>query len=197
MLATHTIDYMLFGKSGRSEAVQDKAANLLVTQGALIELSLPDARTVIRFMRPRRIPAGITFIRQGEGDANDAMLLILEGEATVEQESSGSDDSLIVSVIGPGSLLGEMAILDGEPRSATCIAATDLAVAELHRDALRQLIKAEPAVAARLLLAVSKRMSDRLRETNRKLKSFAQLSRALQQELDATHSVNRRLLGSE
>ncbi len=188
---------MFFGKSVRAEAVQDKAANLLVTQGALVELSLSDARTVIRYMRPRRIPAGAVFMRQGESGVDDTMLLILEGEATVEQETTGTDDSLIVSVIGPGSLLGEMAILDGEPRSATCIAATDLAVAELPRDGLRKLIKEEPEVSARLLLAVSKRMSERLRETNRKLKSFAQLSRALQQELDATHSVNRKLLDAE
>ena len=128
---------MFFGKSGRTEAVQEKAATLLVTQGALVELSQADARTVVRFMQPRRIAAGTAFIRQGDGQVDDAMLLILEGEATVEQVSSGSDESLIVSVIGPGSLLGEMAILDGEPRSATCIAATDLSVAELTRTALR------------------------------------------------------------
>lgn len=187
---------MFFGKSGRTEAVQEKAATLLVTQGALVELSQADARTVVRFMQPRRIDAGTAFIRQGQGHADDAMMLILEGEATVEQESSGSDDSLIVTVIGPGSLLGEMAILDGEPRSATCIAATDLSVAELSRTALKKLIKEEPEVAARLVLAVAKRLSERLRETNRKLKSFAQLSRALQQELDATHAVNKRLLGA-
>jgi CRP/FNR family transcriptional regulator, cyclic AMP receptor protein len=67
---------------------------------------------------------------------------------------------------------------------------------ELSRTALKKLIKEEPEVAARLVLAVAKRLSERLRETNRKLKSFAQLSRALQQELDATHAVNKRLLGA-
>ena len=46
-----------------------------------------------------------------------------------------------------------------------------------------RLLKAEPAVGARLLLAISKRMADRLRETTRKLRTFAQMNKALQQEL--------------
>ena len=45
-----------------------------------------------------------------------------------------------------------------------------------------------------LLLAMSKRIADHLRETNRKLMTFAQVSKALQQELDAAHGVNKRLL---
>ena len=47
--------------------------------------------------------------------------------------------------------------------------------------------------ASRLLLAMSKRIADHLRETNRKLMTFAQVSKALQQELDAAHGVNKRL----
>jgi CRP-like cAMP-binding protein len=101
---------------------------------------------------------------------------------------------MVVSVLGPGSLIGDMGIIDGGPRSATCIAASDLALAVLTRDALTKLMEHQPAVAARLLLAMSKRIADHLRETNRKLMTFAQVSKALQQELDAVHGVNKRLL---
>ena len=62
-------------------------------------------------------------------------------------------------------------------------AITDIAAAVLSRTALMRLLKAEPAVGARLLLAISKRMADRLRETTRKLRTFAQMNKALQQEL--------------
>ena len=64
----------------------------------------------------------------------------------------------------------------------------------LTRDAMTRLLEDHPAVAARLLMAMSKRISDHLRETNRKLMTFAQVSKALQQELDAAHGVNKRLL---
>ena len=46
-----------------------------------------------------------------------------------------------------------------------------------------RLLKDEPRVGSRLLLAISKRMADRLRDTTRKLKSFAQMNKALQEEL--------------
>jgi CRP-like cAMP-binding protein len=88
-------------------------------------------------------------------------------------------------VIGPGNLIGEMGVLDGAPRSATCTAYTDLAAAVLTRAALLRLVREKPAVAAHLMLAVSKRLSDRLRDTTRKLKQFVQINTALQQEIQA------------
>ena len=83
-----------------------------------------------------------------------------------------------------GQMIGEMGVLDGAPRSATCTAASDVTVAVLARDDLRRLMEQQPKVAARFLMAMSTRMADRLRETTRKLKSFSQVNRALQQELN-------------
>ena len=185
---------MVFDKSRVGGEARENAARLLVTPTGLAELSLADAREVVGFMHPKRVKAGTVFILEGEATHVDDMMLILEGEATVEYEVSSPHETMVVSIMGPGGLIGEMGLLDGSPRSATCTAATDLAVAVLTRDALLQLIDECPDVAARLLLTISKRLSDRLREANRKLRTFAQLSRALQQELDATHSVNVRLL---
>ena len=163
---------------------QSEAAELLVTPTALGELSVDDAKHVIAFMRPKRIAEGTVFIKEGEAAHTDYMLLVLKGDVTVESESSASQENLIVSVMGPGSLIGEMGILDGAPRSATCTAASDVTVAVLARDDLKRLMEQQPKVAARFLMAMSTRMADRLRETTRKLKSFSQVNRALQQELN-------------
>ncbi len=167
---------------------------MLATPGALAQLNLADARSVVRYMRPKRVAAGTTFIRAGDAVDNDYMLLVIDGDATVESLPSPTSESLVVTVLGPGSLIGEMALIDGEQRSATCKASTDLAVGVLSREALARMIEEQPGVAARLLLAISKRLSDHLREANRKLMTFSQVGRAMQQELDATHAVNRRLL---
>jgi CRP/FNR family cyclic AMP-dependent transcriptional regulator len=164
---------------------QTDAASLLVTPMALGELSLDDAKQVISFMRPKRILEGTVFIKENEAAHTDYMLLVLKGEVTVEGEISSVQENLIVSVMGPGSLIGEMGILDGAPRSATCTASTDVTVAVLARDDLKRLMEQNPKVAARFLMAVSTRMAERLRETTRKLKSFSQVNRALQQELGA------------
>ena len=185
---------MFSGKARAGENVQIKAAALLITEGALVELSAADAREVVSYMRPDRIKAGEVVIREGESTRNDFMALVLDGEVTVENSVAAAHDSMVVSILGPGSLIGEMGIIDGGPRSATCTASTDLALAVLTREALARLMDTHPSVAARLLLAMSKRIADHLRETNRKLMTFAQVSKALQQELDAAHGVNKRLL---
>ncbi|MBP7452183.1 MAG: cyclic nucleotide-binding domain-containing protein [Ottowia sp.] len=185
---------MFAGKSRATAHVQTKAAAMLVTEGALVELSAADARTIVSYMRPSLVSAGAIVIREGESLKNDFMALVLDGEVTVENSVSAAHDSMVVSVMGPGSLIGSMGIIDGSPRSATCIAATDLALAVLTRDAITRLLDEHPSVAARLLMAMSKRIADHLRETNRKLLTFAQVGKALQQELDAAHGVNKRLL---
>ena len=119
-------------------------------------------------------------IKESEVTHTDFMMLILDGEVLVDNEVASMEDSMVMSIIGPGSLIGEMGLLDASSRSATCTATTDLLVALLSRDALMARIKGNPAVSARLMLAISKRLSDRLREANRKVRALSGLGRALQ-----------------
>lgn len=177
-------------------APEEVAARMLVTPSALDDLTLADATKVVGYMRPKRIKAGTVFIQEGEIKHNDYMLLVLEGDIAVENELPGLHESMVVNIIGPGHLIGEMGVLDGAPRSATCTATTDIAAAVLSRTALMRLLKDEPRVGARLLLAISKRMADRLRETTRKLKTFAQMNKALQEELQVVMN-NRTTLGKK
>lgn len=172
------------------------AARLLVTSSALDDLTLTDAMKVVEYMRPKRIRAGTVFISEGQTRQNDYMLLVLEGDISVENALPGLSESMVVNIMGPGSLIGEMGVLDGSPRSATCTATTDVAVAVLSRTALMRLLKDEPRVGSRLLLAISKRMADHLRETTRKLKTFAQMNKALQQELQVVMN-NRAPVGKQ
>lgn len=185
---------MVLGLFRSGESAQAKAADLLITGGALVELSAADARQVVKHMKPMLLKAGEVLFAEGEDAADDCMALVLDGEVTVESSVASAEDSMVVTVLGPGSLIGDMSLIDGAPRSATCTASTDLALAILTQEGLRDLMARDPAVAARLLMGIAKRMADHLRETNRKLMTFSQVSKALQQELDAAHGVNRRLL---
>lgn len=176
-------------------APEEVAAHLLVTSSALDDLTLADAMVVVTYMRPKRIPAGTVFIKEGEARYNDYMLLVLEGDLTVENDMPGAvGETLVVNVIGPGHLIGEMGVLDGSPRSARCTANTDIAAAVLSRTALMRLLKAHPQTGSRLLLAISKRMADRLRDTTRKLRTFAQMNKVLHEELQVV--MNNRTKGS-
>ena len=80
-------------------------------------------------------------------------------------------------------MIGELALLDGEPRHASCTASSNLRCAILTRQALEQLMADKPAVAAKLMLGVSLRSAVRLRENAEKLKLYVKLTQAMEQEI--------------
>ncbi len=187
---------MLFNDPLAITDLRVRAARLLMQAAPLAQLQVEDAVTVIDAMEPVFVRAGLIVMEEGEAVETDYMALVLEGEVRAESGTGVTGEEVVVSVFGPGSLIGEMGLLDGAPRSATCTALTDLKLATLSRDALMTLIDQHPEAAARLLLGISKGLADRLRESNRRLRTLTQVTRAVQRELNATHAVNQRLLDS-
>jgi CRP/FNR family transcriptional regulator, cyclic AMP receptor protein len=168
----------------QEDAIRERAARLLITPSALEELSLEDALRTVGYMVPLAIEAGTTIVHEGETDDGDFMLLVLEGDISVESEPVQFDEeNLLVRVMGPGSLIGELSLLDGAPRSASCVASTDIFAAVLTRERFVQLLHDEPRLGVKLLLAISKRMADHLRGITHKLKLFAQMNKVLSEEL--------------
>lgn len=159
-------------------------AKLLIAPTALMQLTLEEAFTVVSYMTPRKIPMGTTFIREGDESDTGYMMLLLEGEVTVENIVVSRRSPVTVTVLGPGSLIGEMGLVDGRARLASCTASTDSRCAVLSRAALEKLGKEDPHTATKLMFAVSLRIAERLRETSEKLKMYTQLVQAMQQEID-------------
>ncbi|WP_084360720.1 cyclic nucleotide-binding domain-containing protein [Hydrogenophaga palleronii] len=170
----------------RASVTALRAAELLRAPTALMQLNESEALTVVGYMAMRRCAEGEAVIRQGDsgGTGDDGfMALVIDGEITVETEDMGRIGPHTVNVLGPGHLMGEMSLMDGAARSATCIASTDVRCAVLTREALTTLITEEPATAAKLLSAVALRLSHRLREVDGKLRLYSQLVQSMQQEI--------------
>lgn len=163
----------------------ERAAHMLSAPGALIQLSYEEARTVVGYMQPRRIPEGTKFIQEGDTEDTGFMLLVLDGEVTVETIVVSRTAPITVTVLGPGHLIGEMGLLDGAPRSASCIALSNLSCAMLTREGLNELLDDDPRTAAKLLVAISTRIAGRMRDTQDKLKLYAQLTQAMNEEIHA------------
>ena len=168
----------------REISSREYAARLLTAPAALMQLSLVEAKIVVSYMRPDRVPAGETFITEGDMDNTGFMVLLLDGEVIVESITVSRTHPVTTAVLGPGSLIGEMGILDTGPRSASCTTATDIQCAVLTRDALETMIEEQPAIGAKFLLAVSARIAERYRDTQKKLKLFARLASTMQAELE-------------
>lgn len=115
-----------------------------------------------------------------QGDSGDSMFCIVEGTVGVVVQI-GPEKQLEVARLGAGAFFGEMALLTGEPRTASIVAVTDLYVYEITREDLGPLISKAPAVALRI--------SEIL--TERKMATEAKKSSATQQKEDKISMVSQ------
>lgn len=125
-----------------------------------------DIELLARSMLIYRAGAGQTIIR--EGDVDDYMLLIIEGQVEiVKRDRMGARQ--LMTTVGPGATLGEMSMIDGEPRFATCTAVDQTTFAVLSRDGMVRIILEEPSLGAKILIKLVTLLSARLRQTSHSL----------------------------
>jgi len=105
---------------------------------------------IARLLKERRFAKGETVIREGSGAA--AFFIIDSGEAAV------SSKGVPLNTLGPGDHFGEIALIDGGPRSATVVATTDLVCYGLTFWEFRPLVERNGAIAWKLLQALAKRL---------------------------------------
>jgi CRP/FNR family transcriptional regulator, cyclic AMP receptor protein len=139
----------------------------LIPKCPLLENFSPgEVRLLAGFMEVYRVEPGIEIIREGEG--GDFMLMIVEGKVEVHKRDRWNTPQLI-AVVEAGRTLGEMSMIDGEARFATCIAAEPTLLAVLDREKLARIIVEEPMLGAKILMELVLMLSQRLRATSEKL----------------------------
>lgn len=87
------------------------------------------------------------------GEAGDAMVLVVEGSATIERGGRKVP-------VAPGELVGEIAVLDGGPRTATVVAESRVRVLEIGRDDLMRVLEADPKAATALIAVLASRFRE-------------------------------------
>ncbi len=101
-----------------------------------------------------------------EGDPGSRMYVIQSGEVRIVKRVGSR--SIELARLGAGEAFGEMALLEGQPRSATAIVDVPGRVLEIDEAAFADLVRTEGEIALRLL----RRLSSRLREANRQIRNF-------------------------
>ncbi|MDT5294887.1 MAG: family transcriptional regulator, cyclic receptor protein [Acidobacteriota bacterium] len=104
-------------------------------------------------------PAGSALFKTG--DAGDSMYLIEGGRVRIHIRDA-DDDDVTLAELARGDFFGEMAILDGKPRSACATVAEDARLAVLPRDHFLAFVGRNPGIALKMLAAIT----DRLRRTD-------------------------------
>src|SRR5262245_4509542 len=105
---------------------------------------------VAALARIRRLQKGATIVAAGE--PGDALYVVLDGEVSVERRG------LPAITRGAGSFFGEMALLDGGPRSATVVARGSVVCLTISRSGFQKLLRREPAMSAALLRELASRL---------------------------------------
>jgi CRP-like cAMP-binding protein len=106
-----------------------------------------------------------------EGEPGNFMCLLVSGKVKTYKESE-QDHAAEVAIESHGRSVGEMALIDGEPRSATCIAVEASVLLLLTKQGFQQLANQHAALALKLLMRITRLMSRRLRLTSGRLVDY-------------------------
>ena len=96
------------------------------------------------------------------------MAIVISGIVDILKEDSNGDDKPI-AVLGPGKVLGEMGLIDGEPRSASARARTETTLLVLTQEMFDRLTEDKPRLALELSIKLAKISGRRLRKTSGRL----------------------------
>lgn len=102
-----------------------------------------------------------------EGDPGQQLFVIAKGEASVRIRPPGATRDIRLVTFSPGTVFGEVALLDTEVRSASVQADEDLVCYVLEHEVFQQLETDHPGIAVALLRNLGRELSNRLRRANR------------------------------
>lgn len=145
-----------------SSAFDEKLADRLRDSPLFDPLNGSETLTLARFLRIHHVAPGAWIFR--EGDAGDFLGVILDGHVEIVK-SDDSGQSRRIADACSGKTVGEMALIDGERRSASCRSVTGTELAILTRAEYEKLVASAPALAYKLVLRLARLLSQRLRQT--------------------------------
>ena len=126
-------------------------------------LSSRDLSQLMNIIHNRNYIAGEYVFYQG--DPGIGLYIIQEGEVGI-QRSSDSESIFTLATFFQGDFFGELALVDGEKRSASAIAKTDCKVAVIFKPDLDEFIEAYPRKGIKILQGISQIVAERLRKIN-------------------------------
>jgi CRP/FNR family transcriptional regulator, cyclic AMP receptor protein len=121
------------------------------------------------YMRRRKVSEGSIIFRKG--DPGTGLMGLLSGSVKISMPSADGRD-IVLSVFNEGDIFGEMALLDGRPRSADAIAICDSELLVMDRREFIPFLRSQPDVTLKLL----ETLCSRLRRTNEQVQDLTSLS---------------------
>jgi CRP-like cAMP-binding protein len=152
---------------------QKVSSGMLRRVKALAEMTDEQLDRFVHFMEPQSVRQWTQIVKQGESD--DGMFLVLEGELRVRLMIAGKET--ILATLGPGECFGEIALFDRGPRSADVLANKDSLLLKVTSEAFDRLRRDAPELATPMLFAISRTLAGRIRADNKRIKDSVNFAR--------------------
>jgi CRP-like cAMP-binding protein len=140
--------------------MDDNSINYLKSVIPFSKLPESSLQSISQDLKKVNYPAGKIIIEAGE--EGDSLYIIEEGSVQIYIKESGSGDKIILSQLSRGDYFGEMALITGEPRSATVEALENVDLYRLDKKGFDKLINENPSIS----LYLSHMLSQRLKNAN-------------------------------
>lgn len=163
-MQTHSLEAIPKSRAFRIEVCESLSRSPLFKDWSWNELD-----TLSSYMEGYRAIAGALLF--AEGDAGDAMGLLLSGKIEVRKNDASGAAQFVTHIVA-GHTFGEMAAIDGEKRSASCTATEPCVLAVLPKAQFERILMVNEALGIKLLLRLTRLLSERLRLVNGALVDF-------------------------
>jgi hypothetical protein len=147
---------------GEGESFRHELADMVESAQMFSDFARQDTETIAAYARAYSVKKDTAIFREGGKGA--FMCLVVDGRVDVFKENHG-DSKRRITTIRPGKTMGEMALLDELPHSATTVAVEDTTLVLITKFHFDRLNEEHPALGNRILRKIAKLLSLRLRQT--------------------------------
>jgi CRP/FNR family transcriptional regulator, cyclic AMP receptor protein len=135
-----------------------RALSVLAETAAFQHVSRDRLREIADLGRRRLFLTGTVMMHQG--DDSDTLHIMVKGNVKIERQAAPGN-AVLLAELQPGDIVGEMGVLNGDARSATVTAQSDVETLEVSAAQLKEVFQQDPEV----LLAIMKVINERLKTT--------------------------------
>ena len=148
------VDELILGSRSREAGEPLGSEWVDVLRGIPLFAPLPKrhVKRIAKLARPRRFAENSTIVKKGE--RGESFYVILDGEARLSLAGGRS------TTLGAGDSFGELALLDGGPRTATVLARTPVLTMSIARRSFLKLVRSDSELALGLLKVMAERLRD-------------------------------------
>lgn len=154
--------YPHFEQLGSASAYVDDVFDVLKQEVMFEDFSRQEIEVLCQFMQCFAAPRSAELL--SEDQEGDHLLVILTGQVLVRKHAS-SGLPVSIAMVGPGDILGEMSLIDGACRFASCVATEPVDFAVMRRADLNEILIMHPRLANKFLIKVLQIMVSRMRDT--------------------------------